>query len=136
MTPTQTTKGKILIVDDEKHIVTYLKTLLSDNGYETLVAFNGDEGLEQVRSEKPDLVLLDITMPKTSGVHFYRELKDDPDIASTPVVIVTAVTGYGGDPDEFKKFISSRKQTPPPEGFVAKPIDKEELLGIVAKLLA
>ena len=79
---------------------------------------------------------LDITMPKASGMRFYRELKEDPELSSIPVVIVTAVTGYAGDPDEFKKFMSTRKQVPPPEGFIAKPIDKDELLETVAGLLA
>ena len=136
MTDMQATKKKILVVDDEQHIVTYLETLLSDNGYATISAFDGEEAMETARSEKPDLVTLDITMPKASGVRFYREFKNDPDLASTPVVIVTAVTGYGGDPGGFKDFISTREQVPPPEGFVAKPIDKEELLRAVADLLA
>jgi CheY-like chemotaxis protein len=129
-------KKKILVLDDERHIVTYLETLLRDNGYETVAAYDGDEGLQKVRDEKPDLVTLDITMPKTSGVHFYRELKEDPDLAALPVVVVTAVTGYGGESDEFKKFISTRSQVPPPDGFVAKPIDKDELLDVVASLLS
>ncbi len=136
MTKIDETKRKILVVDDEKHIVTYLETLLGDNGYETVSAFDGEEGIEKARTEKPDLVSLDITMPKASGMRFYRELKEDPDLTSIPVVIVTAVTGYAGDPDEFKKFMSTRKQVPPPEGFVAKPIDKDELLDTLAGILA
>ena len=136
MTNTDQTKKKILVVDDEKHIVTYLEALLSDNGYDTISAFDGEEGLEKVRTEKPDLVSLDITMPKASGMRFYRGIKDDPGMSSIPVVIVTAVTGYAGDPDDFKKFMSTRKQIPPPEGFVAKPIDKDEFLETVAGLLA
>ena len=135
MSTAQGPKKTILVVDDEKHIVTYLETLLRDNGYDTIAAFNGKTALEEARSRKPDLVTLDITMPKTSGVRFYRELKEDPNLASTPVVIVTAVTGYAGDPEEFKKFISTRKQVPPPEGYVAKPIDKQELLDTIKRLL-
>jgi CheY-like chemotaxis protein len=135
MTETDATRKKILVVDDERHIVTYLETLLSDNGYETVAAFDGEEALEKARTHKPDLVSLDITMPKASGMRFYRELKNDPDLTSIPVLIVTAVTGYANDPDEFKKFMSTRKQVPPPEGFVAKPIDKDELLRTVADLL-
>jgi len=136
MTDTQAAKKRILVVDDEQHIVTYLETLLGDNGYGTVAAYNGEEAMETARNAKPDLVTLDITMPKASGVRFYREFKSDPDLASTPVVIVTAVTGYGGDPIGFRDFISTREQVPPPEGFVPKPIDKEELLGTVANLLA
>ncbi len=74
-------------------------------------------------------------MPEKSGVRFYRDLKGDPELAKIPVVIVTAVTGYGGDPESFKKFISTRKQVPPPEGFIAKPIEREELLATIKELL-
>ncbi len=126
---------KILIIDDESSVLTYLETLLQDNGYETVCAENGRIGFEKARSEKPDLVCLDITMPEESGIRFYRNLKEDPELASTPVVIITAVTGEGGDPEPFKNFISTRKQVPPPEAFFSKPIDQEEFLGTVAKIL-
>ena len=129
-------RKKILVLDDEPNVVTYLETLLQDNGYDTVSAGNGREGMEKVRSEKPDLITLDISMPEESGVRFYRELKEDPDLAGIPVVIVTAVTGYGGKPEDFHKFISSRGKVPPPEGFFAKPIDRDELLKGVTSLLS
>jgi CheY-like chemotaxis protein len=135
MTEKQAAK-KILILDDEPDVVTYLETLLQDHGYETIAAADGRTGIEKMRSERPDLVTLDISMPEKSGVRFYRELRDDPELAKTPVVVVTAVTGYGLDPEGFRQFISTRKQVPPPEGFVAKPIDKEELLETIKKILA
>ena len=127
---------KILIVDDEAHVVSYLEMLLQDGGYDTVTAGDGVDGLEMVRQEKPDLVTLDISMPRASGTRFYKELKTDPDLASTPVVIVTAVTGYGGDPHGYEKFISGRRIVPPPEGFFPKPIDREEFLAEVKKILA
>jgi CheY-like chemotaxis protein len=127
---------KILVLDDEPNVVTYLETLLRDNGYETVSAGDGSEGMQKARSEKPDLITLDISMPEESGVRFYRELKQDPDLAGIPVVIVTGVTGYGYKPEDFQKFISSRKKIPPPDGFVAKPIDREELLTRVTSLLS
>ena len=126
----------ILVVDDEPNVVAYLETLLQDNGYDTVSAANGLEGMEKVRSEKPDLITLDISMPEESGIRFYRDLKADPDLAGIPVVIVTGVTGYGYKPEDFQKFISSRKQIPPPDGFVAKPIDRDELLKGVTSLLS
>jgi len=129
-------KKKILVLDDEPHVVTYLETLLHDNGYQTVSASDGKEGIEKVRSEKVDLVCLDISMPEHSGIRFYRNLKDDPKLSAIPVVIVTAVTGYGGDPEPFKRFISTRKQVPPPEAFLSKPIDKQEFLDTIAKLLS
>jgi CheY-like chemotaxis protein len=129
------TKKKVLVIDDESSVLAYLETLLQDNGYETVCAENGKVGFEKAKSEKPDLVCLDITMPEESGIRFYRNLKEDPGLAATPVVIVTAVTGDGGDPEPFKKFISTRKQVPPPEGFLSKPIDQKEFLDTVAKVL-
>ncbi len=129
-------RKKILVVDDEPSVVTYLEALLQDNGYETVSASDGLEGMEKARKEKPDLITLDISMPKESGVRFYRDLRGDAELAGTPVVIVTGVTGYGGRPEDFQKFISSRKHIAPPEGFVAKPIEQEELLKAVSGLLS
>ena len=54
----QNKKKKVLILDDEPHVVTYLETLLSDNGYETMSASNGREGMEKIKQDKPDLVCL------------------------------------------------------------------------------
>ena len=129
-------KKRILIVDDEPHVVTYLETLLNDNGYATISASNGKEGMEKVKSEKPDLVCLDISMPEESGIRFYRNLKDDAELSSTPVIVVTAVSGYGKDPEPFKRFISTRKQVPPPEGFFSKPIDRQEFIDKVKAVLS
>lgn len=126
---------KILVVDDEPHVVTYLETLLQDNGYETIAASNGREGMEKVKAEKPLLVCLDITMPEESGIQFYRDLKEDPLLRAIPVVIVTAVTGYGGDPDGLRKFLSTRRHVPPPEGYFSKPIDKSEFIAKIKQLL-
>jgi CheY-like chemotaxis protein len=129
-------RKKILVLDDEPSVVAYLEALLQDNGYETVSAGDGREGMEKARSEKPDLITLDISMPQESGIRFYRDLKGDPELAGIPVVIVTGVTGYGGKPEDFQKFISSRKHIPPPEGFVPKPIDRDELLKGVSRLLS
>jgi len=135
MTENEQLKKKILIVEDEPGLVTYLETLLADNGYQTVSAPDGKIAFEKVKSERPDLVTLDISMPETSGVRFYRNVKENPEFAKIPIVIVTAVTGKGGDPDGFRKFISTRSQVPPPEGFVAKPVEPEELLKTIGGLL-
>jgi CheY-like chemotaxis protein len=134
--PTGTAKKKILIVDDEQHVVTYLETLLQDNGFDTLSASDGKAAMERVKSERPDLVCLDITMPVQSGIRFYRDLKENPQFTSIPVIVVTAVTGFGGDPEPFEKFLGSRKQVPPPEGFFSKPIDRDKFLETVKKILS
>ncbi len=127
---------KILIIDDEPNVVAYLEMLLQDAGYTTVSASDGKEGLEKVMEEKPDLVCLDVTMPGESGIRFYRKLKDDATVAHTPVVVVTAVTGLGGQPEPFEKFMGTRAWLPAPEGFFSKPIDTEEFLGKVKEILA
>jgi CheY-like chemotaxis protein len=129
---------KILVVDDEPDIVTYLVSLFEDNGYIALSAMDGEEAKEKIKSEKPDLITLDISMPEKSGVRLYREVKADQELARTPIIIVTGVssTQDGGTGKDFERFLGSRKQTPPPEGFIMKPIEPERLLGMVSKLLA
>jgi len=126
---------RILIVDDEEDILEYLTTLFKDNGYEALTARDGKEGFDLMKKEKPDLVTLDIIMPKESGVRFYRDVKKDDELKNIPIIIITALTGWGYDPEGFHKFIKSRKQVPPPEGFLPKPVDTEELLKLVKKHL-
>ena len=122
-------KKLILVVDDEPDIVAFLTTLLEDNGYRTASARDGQDAWSKARADKPDLVSLDITMPEKSGVRFYRDLKNDPDLKDVPVIIVTGVS------DDFQKFISSRKQVPPPEGYISKPIVEKTFLETVAKLI-
>jgi CheY-like chemotaxis protein len=122
-------KRTILVIDDEPHMVTFLSTLLQDNGYLTIEAFDGQQGIDKARSERPDLILLDITMPEKSGVRFYREVREDPELQNIPVVMVTGVS------KDFEKFISSRRQVPPPDGYLSKPVDKQRLLDIVSQLL-
>ena len=129
MSDAQGSKKTILVLDDEPDIVTFLTTLLEDNGYRVVSAPDGAKGLEMARAEKPDLISLDISMPEKSGVKFYRELKDDPDLGKIPVVMVTGVS------DDFQQFISGRRQVPPPEGYISKPIEEEKFLKTIADLI-
>ena len=126
----------VLVVDDEPHVVAYLEMLLQDHGFATLSAADGREGLAKAKAHRPDLICLDITMPEESGVRMFRNLREDPDLARIPVVVVTAVTGMGGDPEPFKNFLSTRKHIPPPEGFFAKPIEREAFIEKVRDILA
>jgi CheY-like chemotaxis protein len=136
MATTQQTKT-VLIVDDEPNVVTYLEMLLSDHGYATVSAADGDDAMKKAREQKPDLITLDISMPETSGLRFYRELKADPELANVPVVIVTAVTGYAGDPYAYLDFMTKKQHNlPHPDGFFPKPIDKDEFIEAVGKLLS
>jgi CheY-like chemotaxis protein len=120
---------KILVVDDEEDMVTWLTTLLEDNGYSTIAAYNGAEGFEKAKTEKPDLITLDISMDKESGVKTLRHLQEDELTSGIPVIIVTGVA------TEIKQFIERQKHVRPPAGFMEKPIEKDELLKTVAKLV-
>jgi len=123
-------KKKILIVDDEEDIRLYLSTLLEDRGFETVLAKDGEEAGKRVEENSPDLITLDISMPEKSGIKFYREMKADDRWKRIPIIIVTGVS------EDMRKFLSSRHQVPPPEGYLAKPINREEILTLINKLTA
>jgi CheY-like chemotaxis protein len=120
---------KILVVDDEEDMVTWLTTLLEDNGYETIAAYNGVEGFEKSKTQKPDLITLDISMDKESGVKTLRHLQEDSDTAGIPVIVVTGVS------TDIKQFIARHKKVQPPAAFMEKPIDKSELLSTINDLV-
>ena len=123
-------KKRILIVDDEQDILTYLSTLLEDNGYATFTAKDGREALKRMEEAGPDLITLDVSMPEKSGIKLYREVKADDRWKQIPIIIVTGVSG------DFQKFISTRHQVPPPEGYLSKPINPAEILALIKKLTA
>lgn len=81
---------KILVVDDEPSIVRPLTFILKKNGYKVLTASNGEEGLQVARAEKPDLIFLDVMMPKKNGYEVCRELKQDAELQGIYVIILTA----------------------------------------------
>jgi DNA-binding response OmpR family regulator len=83
-------KPRVLIVEDEPHIVLSLEFLLRRAGYETASAADGDAGLALVRQLRPDLVLLDIMLPKRNGYEVCQAIKSDPDLRAIPVVMLTA----------------------------------------------
>jgi response regulator RpfG family c-di-GMP phosphodiesterase len=120
---------KILIVDDEPDVVIYLSSLLEDNGYSTIKAYNGREGMDLAQKELPDLISLDITMPEETGVRMLRNLHDAPATTKIPVILVTGV-----DP-QYKEFIEHRKQVNPPAAYFEKPIDRELFLSTIKKIL-
>jgi len=125
---------KILVIDDEPDMVTFLATLLEDNGYEILTASDGDEGLTKIRNEKPDLVSLDLLMPNKTGIKMFRELRRDPEISATPVVMVTGFATDDAPNMDFKKWIHQRSIRPP-EAYIEKPVDKDALLKEIKRIL-
>ena len=138
---------KILIVDDEPDVLTFTSAVLEENGYATVTAKNGVEGLELLHKEKPDLILLDLMMPKKSGIVMFQELRKDPDMSNTPVIVVTGISEVTGvDFRNFmykqpvkneKKFVETTGLTKYtiPDGYVEKPIDPDELVKVVKEVL-
>ncbi|MCB0326070.1 MAG: response regulator [Bdellovibrionales bacterium] len=110
-------KKKILIVDDEERIVVILQARLESKGYTTLKAGNGHEALELIQKEKPDLILLDVRMPKMDGYTFLNSLKQIPNADDIPIIVCTA---QGKVEDLFvQRDVVD---------FVTKPFDTQSLL--------
>lgn len=84
-------KGKILIADDDVTLMDMYKLRLEAEDYEVVTAADGEEAIAEIRKEKPDLVLLDIMMPKINGLDVLAELKKDPQFKSMPVIMLTAL---------------------------------------------
>ena len=120
-------KFKILVVDDEDDIRLYYTVLLEDNGATVVQASDGDEALKLAKSEKPDLITLDLNMPGKDGGQVFEQLRKDPEMSQIKVCIIT------GRP-ELRRLIYDRP-VPPPEGFLDKPVDDHTLLLNVRKIL-
>jgi DNA-binding response OmpR family regulator len=111
--------AKILVVDDEAKNVKLLEALLLPRGYQVVTASNGEEALQQVYGERPDLILLDVMMPVLDGFEVCRRLKDDAETRLIPVVIMTAL----GQVEDRIKGIEAGA-----DDFLTRPVHRDELL--------
>jgi len=117
---------KILIVDDEKDIVDIVSMYLEKEGYETIEAYGGIEALEKIISERPDLIVLDIMMPKLDGHSLNIKLKEDPETKNIPVIVIT---GKG----HLREIIMARENVPVVD-YLEKPFKLKELLEKIKKV--
>jgi DNA-binding response OmpR family regulator len=106
----------ILVVDDEERIVNFLRSKLKASGYEVLTASNGLEGLEQAQAQEPDLIVLDLLMPKMDGLEMLKELRS---FSTVPVIILTA---KGADTDRIKGLQLGA------DDYLPKPFNPDELV--------
>jgi CheY-like chemotaxis protein len=113
---------KILVVDDEPHIVKYLTAFLEDSGYETCSAGDGEEALVMLKREKPDLVTLDLQMPNETGTRFYRNMTKDKEFKDLPVIVISGIPG---------RHLAVSK----PVAVFEKPIDRNNLLDAIKKAI-
>jgi len=126
---------KVLIVDDDPDVRLFSATVVEESGYTPIEAANGEEGLKIVKKDRPDLVILDVLMPKQSGIRLYRELKTDKALIGIPVIMLSGVAK--------RTFLRSQKAltefgdkpVPEPENYLEKPVEPEELAREIKKLL-
>jgi CheY-like chemotaxis protein len=123
---------KILAIDDEVDTLTFYTELLEDYDFNPITARNGIEGLQKAREEKPDLIILDIMMPKKGGMKTYKELKADPELSDIPVIIITGISKEV----DFKSLLDrSSTNKIPPDGHLVKPLTADDLIREIRKVL-
>lgn len=118
--------AKILAVDDERHIVRLVQVNLEKAGYEVVTAFDGVECLEKVAAEKPDLIILDVMMPRKDGFETLKELMANKETENIPVIMLTA---KAQDKDIFIGWASGVT------AYLTKPFNPRELLVFVERIL-
>lgn len=118
---------KIVCVEDEPEMIDLMQLILNRKGFEVIGAHGGIEGLETIRSVKPDLVLLDLMMPEVDGWQVYQQLKADEDIANIPVIVVTAKA------QNIDKVLGLHIAKV--DDYISKPFSLQELVDRVEKVL-
>ena len=127
---------KVLVVDDDPDVRLFSVTVLEENGYTPLEAANGEEGMKMIKQEKPELIILDVLMPRQSGIRLYRELKTDKSFKNIPIIILSGIAK--------KTFLRSQKaltefggkEVPEPKVYLEKPVEPEILAAEIKKVLA
>ena len=117
---------KVLVADDEPNIVISLEFLLRREGFEVLIAVDGEEALSKARSARPDLVLLDVMMPKMNGFDVCQALRADPEFAAMRILMLTAK----GRDTEVSKGLGLGA-----DAYMTKPFSTKELVAQVRSLL-
>lgn len=119
-------KKRILLVDDEHHLVDMVKMRLEANDYEVITAYDGQEALDVARREKPDLIILDLMLPKMDGYKVCGLLKNDSRYTSIPILLFTAKA----QDDDMKQGRDVGA-----DGYITKPFEPQVLLGKIKELL-
>jgi len=143
----------IMIVDDDENTVKFLSVVLSENGYESIAAYDGREGMEKLQEHEVDLIILDVMMPKKTGFVVFKQLKRDERLKDIPVLMLTGVAAsleeIDGEADDtesrpydslreaLRKHIKEMREEGDvrPEMFVDKPVDPDSLLEKIRQLI-
>ena len=116
---------KVLVCDDERHIVRLIQVNLERQGYQVVTAFDGKEGLEKIRAEKPNLVVLDVMMPYMDGFEVLKTLRREPETENLPVIMLTA---KAQDKDVFEGYHYGADM------YLTKPFNPMELVTFVKRI--
>ena len=119
-------KKKILAVDDEIDFLKIIKLNLEADGYEVITAFDGEEALKKIRSEKPDVIILDIMLPKLNGEEVCKDIRRDPVFGKIPVIMLT---GKDTDVDHIVGRVIGA------DIYITKPLDSKKLISAIKKVL-
>jgi two-component system, OmpR family, phosphate regulon response regulator PhoB len=128
-------KRKILVVDDELDTRIFISTLLETSGYKPIVAMDGLEGLKKAREIRPELIILDVMMPREGGVEMYRQLKADETLRTIPVIMLSGIAKKTFFHSQNLLNLYESHIVPEPEAYIEKPPEPEELLQWTRNLL-
>lgn len=123
--------AKILVVDDEPDMVEMIKAALESASHQVIAAYNGQEGIEKAKKEKPEAIILDIMMPVKDGFVACKELKEDPLLKDIPILVLTAVSDHFA----HTRYAKSMGLELDAEDYIDKPVDPKILLSRLEKLL-
>ncbi len=128
-------KKHIMVVDDEREAREFVATLLEENGYVPIQASNGEEAMATLKENRPDLIVLDILMPKQSGIKMYRQLKMNPAYRSIPVVICSGIAKRTFLRNQAARMDFNGQTLPEPEAYVEKPVTPQYLAKVLKRTL-
>ncbi|NVM24768.1 MAG: response regulator [Desulfobacterales bacterium] len=126
---------KVLNVEDDVDVTTFVSTVVEENGYTPIVAKDGEEGMRKVKEERPHLIILDILMPKESGIKMYHELKTDSSLKDIPVIILSAISKRTFLRSQVALTEFGDETVPEPQAYLEKPVEPEDLAEILKKIL-
>ncbi len=144
---------KVLVIDDEKNTVKFLSVLLTENGYDPIVAYDGQEGMRKIEENDIDLIVLDVMMPKKTGFVLFKQLKKSDQYKNIPILMLTAVAAslteldaqkedtferpYDTLRESLRQAIKEMRESGDvrPEMFVDKPVNPDAFIEKVKELI-